>query len=347
MQSKLFTFIFTLISATCFLVVANTAQAAMSYGSGYYTNLNGSGYSADIHTGSACNPSTGSCSGAYVLRSVCDGRTTNCDGQHTVPTLVESGTNLSLGYPGCGKTVQLDVFNQSCRDGSGNWICGVPADYMVWYTGDCAYTAPAPVVQSAPQMVNVCGKTLSQDQLNSELRGAGYPGPWDLNSSIAAYQRAACPVVQVVATPTPIQSGPTPTPIVITPTPAPIGGTTIRTPVECPNGTNPTIYNSTIVCVSNTAVASTGPINVVNSNTNTINTPPQVVLAAAPQVVYTDQKQPVQQLPKTGLPLGAWSLTGMLPIGLGLRKFTSMKYLAEVTPNYIWQLKEFAKKEVA
>ncbi len=66
--------------------------------------------------------------------------------------------------------------------------------------GSCAQVAPPaapPAPPAAPpsqETFTVCnGQVKTLDQLTSELRGAGYPGPWDINSMLAAYTRAACP----------------------------------------------------------------------------------------------------------------------------------------------------------
>ena len=44
------------------------------------------------------------------------------------------------------------------------------------------------------QMVTTCkGLSIPRQQLQAELRSAYYPGPWDAESELAAYDRAACP----------------------------------------------------------------------------------------------------------------------------------------------------------
>lgn len=109
---------------------------------GEYTNLNGSGTAANFHTRNGCDENTGSCSGNAVYRYQCDGRTTDCRSNESGPT-----SSRSLENPGCGKTVQLDVFDHNCRQ-NGGWDCGIPQDYMVWYSGDCS--VPAPVTPQCP-----------------------------------------------------------------------------------------------------------------------------------------------------------------------------------------------------
>jgi hypothetical protein len=125
---------------------ATTPAFAINYAGGTYTNLCGSGTAANSHScNGGCNTSTGSCSssGNNVVKFVCDGRRTEC-------TSNESGfsTNHSVSGVGCGKTVQIDVFNKTCRV-NGNWVCGNNdgslKDYIVWYSGDCSTTVqPTP-----------------------------------------------------------------------------------------------------------------------------------------------------------------------------------------------------------
>lgn len=131
-----------------------------------------------------------------------------------------------------------------------------------------------------------------------------------------------------------------------TPVPAVAGvGQAVDNRVECPSGTQAVVRESTIVCVQQVqnqinnqnvvvhgavANASTGPI--------TVNVP----AVTQPQVVYT-QVAGVQQLPKTGLPVSALLLTGLLPIGVGLSHFK--KIAANViTGHYLWQEREFLRK---
>lgn len=47
-------------------------------------------------------------------------------------------------------------------------------------------------VLSGSGTVSTCKGSISRDQLRRELEGAGYQGPWDQSSAIAAYNNAAC-----------------------------------------------------------------------------------------------------------------------------------------------------------
>ena len=125
-----FSGLFLVIILSLSLVVS----ARLSYGSGYYTNLCGSGYSADFYSCPAnCNPNTGSCSGGYVYKFTCGGNLGECNSGGGYV-----GTSASMDA-GCGQTQQIDVFSKRC-DVNGQWTCGSGdlKGYMVWYSGDCA-----------------------------------------------------------------------------------------------------------------------------------------------------------------------------------------------------------------
>lgn len=128
------------LSFAFFFSFAQSAQA-IDYAGGTYTNLCGTGHTANAHTcNRGCNTSTGSCSGSHVVKFVCDGRQGECKSN-------ESGfsTSQSVSGVGCGKTVQIDVFSKNCRAGGG-WSCGDSdlQDYIVWYSGDCQNNNPPP-----------------------------------------------------------------------------------------------------------------------------------------------------------------------------------------------------------
>lgn len=115
------------------------AFAVMSYGTGYYTNICGTGTAATANLcNRGCAPQSGSCSasGNTVVRFTCDGKRTECRDNES------SFTNYqSVSGAACGKTVQIDVYNKTCRT-NGWWSCndGDMLDYFVWYAGDCPAT---------------------------------------------------------------------------------------------------------------------------------------------------------------------------------------------------------------
>lgn len=140
---------------------------AVDYNGGTYTNLCGTGHTANAHTCNAgCNTNSGSCSapGEYVVKFVCDGRQGECRSN-------ESGFSSyhSVGGVSCGKTVQIDVFNKNCRAGGG-WSCGDNdlRDYIVWYSGDCQNNPPP---QNPPSTdTNTCAAWMP---VNTQMRVSG------------------------------------------------------------------------------------------------------------------------------------------------------------------------------
>lgn len=83
-----------------------------------------------------------------------------------------------------------------------------------------------------------------------------------------------------------------------------------------------------IICPANLAQAQTGSLLDQDTSTFCI------------QHIINKQVPSVEQLPKTGLPLIAWSLAGLLPVGLRLRKIGSNN---EHSTLSIWQKRAFNK----
>jgi len=138
-------------------------------------------------------------------------------------------------------------------------------------------------------------------------------------------------------TPTPTPTTPvTPTPTVTTtPTPTPTGTITPSpTPTQVPTNITNNITNSNSQSQSQT-----------QNNNQTVN----VTQAAPAPVVVTQPVSEVKgtttvtQLPKTGLPLAAWALSGLLPIGAGLKKFGGKNQTNQDSAHYLWQRREFDK----
>lgn len=135
-----------LASLLAFIVFSDRVLAALTFGSGVYTNLCGSGTEATSHDCSgACNIDTGVCSssGPFVVKYTCNGSVTDCraDGQPFASSYSLSGT-------ACNTTVQIDVFSKNC-DSPDGWACGDGdlKDYIVWYSGSCGATpTPTPTV---------------------------------------------------------------------------------------------------------------------------------------------------------------------------------------------------------
>jgi hypothetical protein len=116
---------------------------------GEYTNLCGSGYTADKYQCDAeCYIDSGKChanSGEWIYVFVCDGRLLECKtGLSWKFQPGGSARVLDFATPGSNKTVQIDVFNKEC-DKYGSWDClGNPPrellGYIVWYSGQSSPT---------------------------------------------------------------------------------------------------------------------------------------------------------------------------------------------------------------
>lgn len=377
-----------------------------------FTNLCGTGTNATSYIcPAACDLNSKSCTGAAVARFECDGRQTDCRSNESW------GISQSVGNPGCGKTVQIDVFSKNCRDGAGNWTCnGLPSfdpaadlkGYITYYTGDCVASNPVTPVTSVPvcnenainltaspsilnpnQQVNFAISGDASTFVNDNVTGGvtGCFGPWDSKTCTAlntpgtftwTHQWKHCEgsinncsttcsksvnftIATPALTPTPIQSGPTLTPVptatvVPTATPAPAQNQNLTQNVRCPDGTNPIIRNSNIICIQQQqsqqqnqtatggnawANASTGPINI-----NVARTTPQVITVPAqtqPVVIQAAAAPQVAALPKTGLPLGAWALTGLIPMGIKLKGFGLSKSATGNIAQMLWQQRQFFK----
>lgn len=308
------------------------ASQNIRFGNGYYTNLSGGGADIDGNIGgysdeADCNTGSGVCnaknrnngqnySGGYVLRYLCYGRVTNCDNSHGNVTQT-SGQSYSQSIDSstsCGQTVQLDVFD------GGNGLHG----FMTWYSGDCSSSStPQPGIST----VTTCnGHVLSQSQLESELRGANYPGPWgDLGTELGAYNRAACPgstpvpaVTYVYQTPYP-----TPTPVVTyvysTPYPTPAPQT-----IVVYGGVAPTTTTSTASNIIYYFWPSPPPAPVVNKTVYVYPSPASQQGGPTP-IATSSSKGGVTTLPKTGSPISeAAYFLGLVPVGFFLRKIGSI-----------------------
>lgn len=134
------------------------------------------------------------------------------------------------------------------------------------------------------------------------------------------------------ATPTPTgapTATPTPTGVPVTPTPT--------STVVCAAGQIGVVSGSTIVCVlvnqeqSQTQTATGGSATATSTGgTTTVTSQPGQVAG-------------VTTLPKTGLPLAAWIFSGLLPAGLGLKRFGGRTKSHQEIARFIFQKREFLK----
>ncbi len=114
----------------------DTAEAAIIYGSGYYTNLCDSGTRANYYScNPGCDPALGTCRSENdgVVKWICNGKWNQCLESESSWTNYEKLDNVSCGY-----TVQMSLFDKKCRRQDGSWdnSCNL-LGYMVWYSGDC------------------------------------------------------------------------------------------------------------------------------------------------------------------------------------------------------------------
>lgn len=151
---KVFLSTLLFLSFVCFSIAMVAQIKAVDFNQGTYSNLCGTGTAATSNTCQrGCDPQKGTCSsnGNHVVKFICDGKKTDCRDN-------ESGfaSQQNIGNPGCGKTVQIDVFNKDCR-AKGGWDCSEKdlQDYMVWYSGDCTqpYGSGNPVPVATTQKV--------------------------------------------------------------------------------------------------------------------------------------------------------------------------------------------------
>lgn len=152
-------------------------------------------------------------------------------------------------------------------------------------------------------------------------------------------------------TPTPTKT-PTPTaPVTVAPTAPPAGNV-----LQCPEGFVETISGSNIICLqqiqnqSQTSTSesnvTTGDVNVTTGDVNVNVTQEGAVQGAvAPIVTPAAPVTQVTQLPKTGLPALAWILSGLLPLGTGLKRFGAFgQSHSNHEARTIWQKREFEKE---
>lgn len=345
------------------------ASSRLTFQGKEYTNLCGSGTAANCYgpycadtpdynvCPANCDPNAGYCSNdiydsectdtyqycstnqSSVVKYTCEGRVENCEN----PLAIEEEWGTSMNFDGwkCDRTYQIDVFNTDCRNGGCNSLPILDPNaslkgYMVWYSGACA-AEPTPTIAPTPTDIPPT------------------PTPTDVppTPTPTGVPLTPTPTGRPSVTPTPTtRPNVTPTPtrrpsVTPTPTTVPQGSSN----VECPSGTVfGGIQGSTIICVSQNQVqdqdqivtansnAETGPINVtLSTNAPQVVTVPRVITVAGAQ---TSSKE----LPKTGLPMAAWALSGFLPIGAGLRRFGKNSKTRQESANFIWQTREFSKE---
>jgi hypothetical protein len=171
-------------------------EAAISFGSGYYTNLCDSGTAANNYTcDPGCNPATGTCTSAQggAVKYSCNGKLMQCMEAESA-----WGNAQTVGNPGCGKTVQLSLFNRKCRQNDGTWddAC-VLKGYMVWYSGDCDPSLPKFTASPSATLKPTASHTVSPTGLP-----AATPKPTATPIPTATPRPTQTPQITLAATPT-------------------------------------------------------------------------------------------------------------------------------------------------
>lgn len=157
------------------------------------------------------------------------------------------------------------------------------------------------------------------------------------------------------ATPTPTgapTTTPTPTGIPIA-TPTPTGVPVQESVIQCPQGSVQTVSGSTIICLTvqqnqnqNQNQTATGGSSSASAtggaggSSNVTVTSTATVPAGQVAGVTT-----VTSLPKTGLPLAAWAFSGLVPAGLGLKRFGNRGKNMKETAQFLWQKRQFLKED--
>jgi hypothetical protein len=216
------------------------------------------------------------------------------------------------------------------------------------------YSAPAPTVvyaQVQPQQpvvlaatTNYCPSGIQQQVSGNTVYCVQY-GPGANQQQVVAYTYSNAGIIsqQVVSTST-----------VPTTTNAPVGqpqGTIIPTPVpsstgtsvQCPAGYTAQAYGTTVYCVATTQTtvsAGQNQNNVVLAAAGT-NTTVNPTTPAQPKVESTAVNAAITELPRTGLPLAAWGISALLPLGLKFRK--GKKTDNELSVNSIWIKRQISK----
>ncbi|MBI5151493.1 MAG: PKD domain-containing protein [Candidatus Pacebacteria bacterium] len=150
-----------LLFAFVVLIFATQVYANLKYGSGEYVNICGTGLAAtENKCNKGCDTSSGTCSasGNYVVKFTCNGRTSDgeCRSNET-----SFSTSQSLSGTTCGKTVQIDVFDRTCRNQYGQWETCALQDYIVWYSGDCSTTTTQRSCNESCSANSDCGSGLT------------------------------------------------------------------------------------------------------------------------------------------------------------------------------------------
>ncbi|MBD3279258.1 MAG: PKD domain-containing protein [Candidatus Pacebacteria bacterium] len=188
----------TFISLISFLAIFSVYSAFFTKSvQAEWTNVCGSGYTADwsgrdgVCTG--CNRGSKSCSGNYVYKFVCHGRTTECGGGGDAPFAQYGPSSYqAIRNEQCNTTIQIDVFNQS------NYSQLV--DYMVWYTGPCPTSTPRPTATPVPTATPTNTPTpTSTPSPTSTPTPTSTPGPTSTPTPTTPEHQSSCDDLRVIS----------------------------------------------------------------------------------------------------------------------------------------------------
>jgi hypothetical protein len=257
------------------------------------------------------------------------------------------------------KNVSFNLFTEKhvCKEGNGNiqpqGFCGgnMQSENTAINLNESNGYAQTVTFTTKQQPAQACG-SFQTDLFYKENGGQDTLG-W-------SWTRTGMDCVEVVPSPSPSPS------ISPSPSPSPSPST-----VQCPTGTIQKIENSVVVCVaqnqnqeqtqtqnndqnqtvnqvvnatggssSSTSSSSSNTTLTINNpaTTNTVVKEVRVAASTATPQVVTQTKGDIKELPKTGLPLAALALGGLMPAGFGLKKFA--KKQDAVSANSIWMERE-------
>jgi hypothetical protein len=111
-----------------------------------------------------------------------------------------------------------------------------------------------------------------------------------------------------------------------------------------------TISGSNIICLQQvqqqSQTATGGSATATGGSANvTVNTTASVPASTTTVTTIPGVSTTVTQLPKTGMPLAAWALSGLLPFGLGIKRFGRNSKDPSKSAHYLWQKREYLKED--
>ncbi|RJO60712.1 hypothetical protein C4544_04545 [candidate division WS5 bacterium] len=215
---------------------------------------------------------------------------------------------------------RLTVYLKGWQGGCNNYGCSDPYvdDFSIEKTADPITPTPTPNPTVAPTAT-----------------------PTVVPTAIPTVAPTITPTAVPTVTPTPSTTiTPTVTPsVTITPTQTPQPTVTPTVPPSGGTGGDEIINNIVNNNINSNSQSQT------NNQTVTVNVPtsPPAMARAQGQVAGLTATKQIIELPKTGLPVAAWVLTGLLPAGLGLKRFGRTKGSNAQSGGYLWQKRQLLK----